>query len=79
MMTSTSMLRVPVESQVRELADFLKYTGPPAPHRRPSKLERPKRGINAPRRAFRFLKRGNKRARELAAQYVRSHIDRNTY
>ncbi|KAK4569658.1 hypothetical protein LTR86_003423 [Recurvomyces mirabilis] len=69
MMTSTSMLWLPRDNVTRELTDFFRYYGPTEPHRRPSKLEPPKRGINAPRKALRFLKRGNKRARDLAAQY----------
>jgi len=69
MMTSASMLRLPRNDVTRELTDFFRCYGPTEPHRRPSKLEPPKRGINARSKALRFLKRGNKRARDLAAQY----------
>ncbi|KAK3110776.1 hypothetical protein LTR53_014585 [Teratosphaeriaceae sp. CCFEE 6253] len=56
MMTSTSLLGLPMKNETRELAFFLKTTGPCAPHRRPSKAERPSRGTAAPKRALNFLR-----------------------
>ncbi|KAK5111759.1 hypothetical protein LTR62_004679 [Meristemomyces frigidus] len=69
MMTSTSLLpSLRNKAESADLAEWLKTTGPCAPHRRPSKLQSKKRGITAPAKALRYFRRGNKRARELAAQ-----------
>jgi len=62
MMTQTSLLNLPKDNESRDLAFFLRTTGPTAPHRRPSKIERPPRAIATSRNALRFLKFGNKRS-----------------
>lgn len=56
MMTQTSLLHLPPENPSHDLAFFLRTTGPTAPHRRPSKLERPQRAASGPKNAFRFPK-----------------------
>ncbi|EME48877.1 hypothetical protein DOTSEDRAFT_49267 [Dothistroma septosporum NZE10] len=61
MMTSTSMLHLPRGNASKELVDFLRRTGPPEPHRRPSKIEHPRRSISAPKHALKMLKLGGKR------------------
>lgn len=62
MLTQTSLLNLPKDNPSRELAFFLKTTGPTAPHRRPSKIEQnPRRNVPTPKHALRFLKLGNKR------------------
>lgn len=61
MMTSTSMLHLPKGNASKELVDFLRRTGPPEPHRRPSKIEHPRRTVSAPKSALKMLKLGGKR------------------
>lgn len=62
MMTQASLLTLPKDNPSRDLALFLRMTGPTAPHRRPSKIEQhPRRGVSAPKNALRFLKLGRKR------------------
>lgn len=59
MMTQTSLLKLPKENPSRELAFFLRTTGPTAPHRLPSKIGRQPR---ASRNALRILGLGHKRS-----------------
>lgn len=61
MMTSTSMLHLPKGNASKELVDFLRRTGPSEPHRRPSKIEHPRRTVSAPKNALKMLKLGGKR------------------
>ena len=56
MMTQNSLLTLPVKNASYKLALFLKTTGPIAPHRRPSKVERARRTYANPKAALRFLK-----------------------
>lgn len=63
MMTTNSLVQLPYNHPSRELAFFLKTTGPTAPHRKPSKAERgPRRGGSAKRNVLGFLKVGEKKA-----------------
>lgn len=57
MMTSTSHLRLPKDNASHDLAFFLRTTGPSAPHRRPSKIDHPKRAVAVPKNAFKFFRR----------------------
>lgn len=56
MLTQTSFLTLPRDNASHDLAFFLKTTGPTAPHRRPSKIEHPRRAVVTPKNALRFLK-----------------------
>lgn len=60
MITQSSLVNLPHNAKSYDLAFFLRTTGPTAPHRRPSKVEPPKRSVSG-KNAFRFLKRGQKR------------------
>ncbi|KAF2159535.1 hypothetical protein M409DRAFT_60747 [Zasmidium cellare ATCC 36951] len=60
MITQSSLVNLPHSAKSYDLAFFLRTTGPTAPHRRPSKVEPPKRSVSG-KNAFRFLKRGQKR------------------
>ncbi|KAK4508780.1 hypothetical protein PRZ48_002519 [Zasmidium cellare] len=60
MITQSSLVNLPHNAKSYDLAFFLRTTGPTAPHRRPSKVEPPKRSVSG-KNAFRFLKRGPKR------------------
>ena len=62
MMTQTSLLNLPKENPSRDLAFFLRTTGPTAPHRRPSKIEQHPRRNATPKNALRFLRLGHKRS-----------------
>ncbi|KAK5115390.1 hypothetical protein LTR85_009850 [Meristemomyces frigidus] len=62
MMTQTSFLTLPRDNASHDLAFFLRTTGPTAPHRRPSKIEHPRRAVAAPKHALRFLKIPQRRA-----------------
>lgn len=62
MMTQASLLTLPKENPSRDLAFFLRTTGPTAPHRRPSKIDPHSRRTATPNNAFRFLKLGQKRS-----------------
>ncbi|KAK4901039.1 hypothetical protein LTR49_027351, partial [Elasticomyces elasticus] len=64
MMTSTSLLGLPQNNDSAQLAFFLKTTGPSAPHRRPTKVEEPKPGVDAPKKVLQFLKRRLKRSKK---------------
>ena len=61
MMTQASLLHLPKENASHDLAFFLRTTGPTAPHRRPSKIESPRRAVAGRKDALRFLKIKQKR------------------
>lgn len=63
MTTATSLQGMPKGNELREMAWFLKNTGPSAPHRRPSKAERP-RAATAPKKALNFLKLRPRRSKK---------------
>jgi hypothetical protein len=52
----TDLPRGSKENPLYELAQFLRNTGPLAPHRRPSKIENPSRAIAKRRKALQFLR-----------------------
>ena len=56
MMTQGSILRLPKDNASHDLAFFLQSTGPTAPHRAPSKVDRPRRAIVGSKTALRLLK-----------------------
>lgn len=56
MMTATSHLHLPKENPSADLAFFLRTTGPAAPHRRPSKIEHPRKAVAAPKKALSLLR-----------------------
>ncbi|KAK5716007.1 hypothetical protein LTR15_009832 [Elasticomyces elasticus] len=64
MMTSTSLLGLPRNNDSARLAFFLKTTGPIAPHRRPSKAERPKPGVATRKKALHFFKLRSKQSKK---------------
>jgi len=62
MMTSTNLLHIPRDNPSHDLAFFLRTTGPLAPHRKPSKVEHPRRAVTAPQKALRFFRVGRQRS-----------------
>lgn len=62
MMTQASLLHLPKENASHDLAFFLRTTGPTAPHRRPSKIENPRRNAHTPKNALRFLRSKQKQS-----------------
>ena len=56
MMTQSSLPRLLKENASHDLAFFLRTTGPTAPHRRASKVERQQRAAPTPKNALRFLR-----------------------
>lgn len=57
MISATSQLTLPTSNASHALAHFLRTTGPPAPHRRPSKIGQPKLPVTTPKYPFRLFKR----------------------
>ncbi|KAK3615833.1 hypothetical protein LTR22_027279 [Elasticomyces elasticus] len=64
MMTSTSLFGLPQNNDSAQLAFFLKTTGPSAPHRRPTKVEESKPGVDAPKKVLQFFKLRLKRSKK---------------
>jgi hypothetical protein len=62
MITQSSLLGIPRTNASHDLAFFLKTTGPTAPHRRPSKVDRPRQAVAAPKNALRFLRLKQKKS-----------------
>lgn len=62
MMTTTSLLKLPRDNDSRNLAFFLRTTGPDLSHRRPTKIEQTKPPVTAPIKAWWFFKIGSKRS-----------------
>lgn len=75
MMPQTSLARLPKENSregSHDLAFFLRTTGPTAPHRRPSKVEHPRRTISA-KNAFRLFKSNGEKRRTSTSQVQTAH------
>lgn len=62
MLTQSSLLGIPRDNASYDLADFLKITGPSAPHRRRSKADRPRHVSLKPKNALRFLRPKHKKS-----------------
>lgn len=58
MMTQTSLSRLPRDNASHDLAFFLRTTGPTAPHRKPNKVDHPRRTVSAPKK-LRFFGLGS--------------------
>lgn len=63
MITQTSLLRMPKYSDMYDLAFFLRTTGPAPPHRKPSKIEHPRRAVSG-RNALRLLRLGGQKQQQ---------------
>jgi len=64
MMTQNSLLSLPRKSASHDLAQFLRTTGPMAPHRRPSKVDRSRRAAAKPKNVLNLFKPGSRRPNE---------------
>ncbi|KAK3614268.1 hypothetical protein LTR56_027364 [Elasticomyces elasticus] len=64
MMTSTRLFALPQNNDSAQLAFFLKTTGPSTSHRRPTKVEEPKPGVDAPKKMLQFFKLRPKRSKK---------------
>lgn len=58
MNTQTSLARLPKDNPSHDLAWFLKNTAPPAPHRKPSRADHPRRAVSG-KNALRLFRNGS--------------------
>ena len=77
MMTQNSLLCPNPAMQSYKLAQFLRTTGPTAPHRRPSKLDRPRTAVYRTRNALRFLKLKQRRSRTPTSESYEQFVSRS--
>lgn len=60
MITQTSLARLPKDNELYDLAFFLRTTGPAPPHRKPSKIQHPRRAVSG-KTALRLLRLGGQK------------------
>lgn len=75
MMTQNSLLVMPRKAASHDLAQFLRTTGPMAPHRRPSKVDRSKRSAAKPKNVLNMFKSGHRRPTESVTNAHRECVD----
>ncbi|KAI5369435.1 hypothetical protein Slin14017_G003140 [Septoria linicola] len=75
MNTQTSLARLPKDNPSHDLAWFLKNTAPPAPHRKPSKVDHPRRAVSG-KNALRLFRNGGAPQKRPRVSLIQSAHDR---